>query len=314
MRKLICLVVVAVATTGCGASGVLGLKRSAGPTSPAEGERLGPSASPTESLETFMRKVRKLSADATPARAQAATSLETYDPRLRSALAAAVLARTPDSYRAVAREYWRLGIFDKAHQYLNGALTMGPQDAATLDALARLWRDAGFPQLGLADAHRAVYFAPQSAVAHNTLGTVLQALGQRVPAREAYERAARLDPSAAYAFNNLCYAWVLTGEGVRARTACERALQLQPDLAAARNNLALAHAVTGNLPAARATFAASGDEAGALYNTGMVHLARREFSNAVDAFAAAHASKPALALAAARERQAAEQRDRPSEE
>ena len=120
-----------------------------------------------------MGKMRKLSAEATPQRAPVA-SLETHDTRLRGAIAAAVLARTPQSYRLVAAEYWRVGVFDKAHEYLNAALTMSPQDAATFDALARLWRDAGFPQLGLADAHRAVYFAPDSAVAHNTLGTLLR--------------------------------------------------------------------------------------------------------------------------------------------
>ena len=308
MRKLCCLVIVAVATTGCGARSFLGLK----PGSPAKPEQAR-AASPTEALETFMGKMRKLSAEAAPPRAES-PSLETHDTRLRAAIAAAVLARTPASYRLVAAEYWRVGVFDRAHEYLNAALAMAPQDAATFDALARLWRDAGFPQLGLADAHRAVYFAPHSAVAHNTLGTLLQALGRRVPARESYERAARLDASAAYALNNLCYAWVLEGDGKRARTACERALELQPDFAAARNNLALAHAVNGNLPAARDAFAASGDRAGALYNTGMVHLARREFANAVDAFAAAQASKPSLALAAARARQAAAHRDHKAEE
>ena len=308
MRKVICLVMVAAATAGCGTRSLLGLKRPSGTASQAA------AASPTEALETFMTKVRKLSTEATAARAAQTTSVETQDARLRSALAAAVFARTPESYRLVATEYWRLGIFDKAHEYLNTALSIAPQDSATLDAMARLWRDAGFPQAGLADAHRAVYFAPQSAVAHNTLGTVLQAMGRWDAARESYARAARLEPTAAYAFNNLCYAWVKAGDGNQARKACERALQLQPDFAAARNNLALAHAVNGNMPAARATFSASGDPAGALYNTGMVHLARREFANAVDAFAAAHASKPTLAVAAARARQAAAHRDGATEE
>jgi TolB-like protein len=104
----------------------------------------------------------RLTAEATPPRAEI-PSLETHDSQLRAAIAAAALARTPASYRLVAAEYWRVGVFDRSHEYLTAALAMAPQDAATFDALARLWRDAGFPQLGLADAHRAVYFAPESA-------------------------------------------------------------------------------------------------------------------------------------------------------
>ena len=303
MRIVSCFVVAAL-VSGCGARTSVDLTPDTAPPGPRQAE--APAASPTAALETFMGKVRKLSADATP-RTQAA-SLEAQDPRLRAALAAAVVSRSPSSYRMVASEYWRLRVFDKAHEYLNAALAMAPQDAATFDALARLWRDAGFPQLGLADAHRAAYHAPTSAIAQNTLGTLLQAIGQRAPARDAYVRATRLDPSAAYAFNNLCYALVLDGDGRRARAACERALELQPDFAAALNNLALAFAVAGDVPAAQRTFAASGDAAAAHYNTGIVHLAQRNYTSAVDAFAAAQTARPTLAIAAARARQAAAQR------
>jgi Tfp pilus assembly protein PilF len=67
---------------------------------------------------------------------------------------------------------------DKAHYYLVKALELAPKEAATHEAMARLWRDAGMPHLALGDAYRAVHYDPVSAPARNTLGTVFQALGR----------------------------------------------------------------------------------------------------------------------------------------
>ena len=207
--------------------------------------------------------------------------------------------------RAVAAEYRRLNIVDRAHVYLSRALALNPGDPVTYDAMARLWRDAGFPHLGLADAHRAVYFAPDSPEARNTLGTVLQALGHRALARKEYERALALNPFAAYALNNLCYSSLLDGAAADAVVLCNRALDSAPDLTAARNNLALAYESQGDHAAAQREFAASGDRAGALYNAGIVHLAQREYRSAVVAFQQAHALKPTLTHALTRAKQAA---------
>jgi Flp pilus assembly protein TadD len=81
---------------------------------------------------------------------------------------------------------------------------LNPRSAAAFDELARIWRDAGVPNLALPDATRAVYFAPTSAEAHNTLGTVLAMLGQLELARREFGRALALDPGAEYARTNLC--------------------------------------------------------------------------------------------------------------
>jgi Flp pilus assembly protein TadD len=261
-------------------------------------------AAPATSLATFIAKVRELSAQARPAR-QAVPTIEGTDPKLREALALALALPTLEHLRDVAGEYRRLGVFDKAHTYLSKALAVAPGDAITLDAMARLWRDAGLPGLALSDAHRAVYFAPTSPEARNTLGTVLQALGHRRMAQQEYERALALNPTASYALNNLCYASMLDGDAPSAVRFCRRAIDADPTLVAAHNNLALAYESQGNHAAAGREFAAAGDDAAALYNTGIVHLARREYGSAVEAFEAAHALKPALESAVARARQAA---------
>ena len=268
------------------------------PTSLGEFEgALGMGASPGESLESFMSKVRQRASEARPGRVPAAT-IEGQDPRLAAALAVASVRPEPETYRAVAREYSRLHIVDRAHDYLTRALAVDRRDWATYDTLARVWRDSGSPSVALGDAHRAVYYAPASPVARNTLGTILQAMGLKKGAREQYEHALRLDPGASYALNNLCYGWILDGDAPKAARACDQALSLNPDLNAARNNLGILYAAGGDFAGARSAFEQSGDQAVVSYNLGIMHLARREYRKAADSFADAQQAHPTRQTAA----------------
>jgi Flp pilus assembly protein TadD len=297
--RYVACVLVSMAVTGCASRQ---LAQQPGRV-PAAAALATAAAVPADSLEAYMGKVRQLSIANRPNR-PALQTLEGADPRLSTAIALAIVAPSAEAYRRVADEYRRVQVFDKAHEYLNRARLLDARDGATYDAMARLWRDAGFPQLALSDAHRAVYFAPSSPIARNTLGTVLQALGKRELARQQYEQALRLDAQAAYALNNLCYGWVLDGNGSKAVAACERAMAIQPDLTAARHNLALAKAVNGDTAGAQDMFASGNDRAMALYNTGIMHLAQRRYTQAVDAFEAAHVARPGMTRALARARQA----------
>jgi tetratricopeptide (TPR) repeat protein len=186
----------------------------------------------------------------------------------------------------------RHGVLDLAHEHFSAAVALEPEDGGSWDGLARIWRDWGFPHLALPDAYRAVYFVPGSPGAHNTLGTVLQALGRHADARAQFEQALALDVNAAYALSNLCYGWRLQGEAVKAAEACRSALRLRPDLESARNNLALAYEAEGNLAAALDTLAASADKARAAYNEGLLHLAGHRYRDALNAFDRARASRP----------------------
>jgi tetratricopeptide (TPR) repeat protein len=131
-------------------------------------------------------------------------TIEASDPGLSKALTVLRLMPSAVTHRAVAREYRRLKVDDTAFDHLKAALRIDPADASAYDELARIWRDWGFPHLGLPDAARAVYFAPHSAAARNTLGTVLAATGQPQAARREFETALALDPAAAFALENLC--------------------------------------------------------------------------------------------------------------
>lgn len=257
---------------------------------------------PEDSLTVFMDKVRAKSAQARPVQSRVGT-VEASDPALTAALLAISIEPTAAGHRAVAARYLRLGILDVAHEHFSAAVAIDRADAASWDGLARIWRDWGFPHLALSDAYRAVYHAPHSPTVHNTLGTVLQVLGRRAAARAQFEQALALDVTAAYALSNLCHAWRLEGNVSKATEACGQALQLQPDLEPARNNLALAYEAAGDLSSALATLAASTDKARAAYNEGLLHLARREYREALQSFDLARTQRPRFSAAEAIARQ-----------
>ena len=117
-------------------------------------------------------------------------------------------------------------MWDKAFDFLTEGLRHDPADASLHDALARAWRDWGFPDRGLTAAHRAVYHAPRSAEARNTLGTLLWALGQRADARQAFEAGGSTRPAGGYAWHNLCQAAMAEGQTREATSHCQRAAAL----------------------------------------------------------------------------------------
>jgi tetratricopeptide (TPR) repeat protein len=231
-----------------------------------------------------------------------ALMLESWDPRLGSALTELALGPTPERHRRVASEYRRLGVLDMAHTHLTNALRLDPGDAAAHDGLARIWRDWGFPHLGLADGLRAVELAPRSPVAANTLGTLYAGIGQLDRAYGWYARALSLEPGAPYAVNNFCYTAILLRRG-SAVDVCQRAVAVRPESRTTRNNLGLAYAASGDVQKAREQFASANDEAAAHYNMGIVFMAQRQYDKAVAAFEAAARLKPAFPLATARARQ-----------
>lgn len=154
-------------------------------------------------------------------------TLEATSPPLQRALLALSLLPSPAHYLQVAAAYRRAGIGDRAFDYLDAGVKHHPSEAALHDALARLWRDWGFAARGLAAAHRAVFHAPRSAEARNTLGTVLWALGERAEARHAFAAATQLDPRAWYAWHNLCAS--SPGAGTAdADSSCRRAADRAP--------------------------------------------------------------------------------------
>jgi tetratricopeptide (TPR) repeat protein len=187
-----------------------------------------------------------------------------------------------------------LGVFDQAIDYASRALDARPTGELSVELLelrARAYRDWGEPELALGDAHRATYRAPKSASAHNTMGTILFALGRSDDAVAAFKVALSLEPAAAWVNNNLCYVALVKGDEPTATERCQAALNADPLLAVARNNLGLVHAAAGRVDVAAREFRASGAAVGQ-YNLGIVLLAKREYPSALAAFEAALREAP----------------------
>ena len=150
-------------------------------------------------------------------------SLELNDPKLRQALASLAAAPTTERYIDVADSYIRRGVFDRAHDYLTRSVAVNGPNAVVYDALARLWRDWERPEEALAHAYRAIYLAPRSAAAHNTLGTVLYRMGKTADARSSFTRALAVDETAWYALANLCHINMTAGNTRTAIAQCRKA-------------------------------------------------------------------------------------------
>jgi Flp pilus assembly protein TadD len=257
-----------------------------------------PGARSDGALGDYVGQVRELAVRARPeSNGGFAATVEGQDPALAAALLELAAFPAAAVHRRAADRFRDLGILDKAYDHYASARTLDPADAEAYEGLARIWRDWGFPHLGLADASRSVYYGPSRPSSHNTLGTLLAALGRGAEARRSYERALALDPAAAYVLNNLCYLSFLEGEIPRAVAECARALVLDPSLVAARNNLALAYAADRRDDLSRREFLAAGTQAAGLYNIGIVHLAEKRYARAVEAFEAAHRHRPSWAAA-----------------
>jgi serine/threonine-protein kinase len=279
------------------------VKRGEAKRGEASVEKHEPARPAPDSLEQYVAKVRNLAARARPA-SNSLPTLEGQDRKLAAALLLAAAAPTAESLRNVGDEYRRVGVLDMAFRYYNRALRADTTDAAAYDGLARIWRDWGLPGLGLGDASRAVYYASSSGVSYNTLGTVMQALGNRRGARAAYEQAHRSDPHASYALTNLCYLSLLEANSDAALGECRRALELDPGSKPAHNNLALIYASQGRLDLARSELFHGSDEASSQFNMVVIYMAASDYVRAATAFQTALVARPSFSAAALRARQA----------
>lgn len=130
-------------------------------------------------------------------------TIEGRDRELREALLALSEHVDADAHLRVGWAYRQASVADRAFDHFDSALRLDSRLAAAYDGRARTWRDWGFAGLALSDSARAVFYAPESAAVHNTLGTVLLALGNCTAARRSFVRAVALDDHATYAHDNL---------------------------------------------------------------------------------------------------------------
>jgi Flp pilus assembly protein TadD len=294
--------VLAVACAGCAAHGTRFGSRFVRPGDPAISLD-GPAKMPRPDLTHALKDARNLQAPPAP-KSSLLPSLETSDSALAKALLLLAMQETPAHHRAVAAAYRDAGVLDFAFRHLQRAASLDHCDAAAYDGLARLERRWGRPDVALGEAYRAIHCNPVSPEIYNTLGTIMQTLGQTENARKAYEHAVALDAHAAYALNNLCYLDVSDGRNREGERFCRMALAASPGFEAARNNLALAY-VAENDEAGAEQQLMRGDATGdAWYNVGMLRLAAGRYVRAAEAFDEASIADPSSRIAGRRAAQA----------
>jgi tetratricopeptide (TPR) repeat protein len=298
----IVVVAAAVAVSGCAAHQAKFASRfvKAGEPSATYDD---PNAAPAPSLQDYTRKVRALQSKAVPKNSLLPT-IESSDPDLARALLLLAMHESPEHHRLAAVAYRRAGVLDYAYRHFQRATVLDPCDAVSYDGMARLWRDWGMPELGLTDVHRALHCTRKSAEIYNTLGTILETLGEQAGAERAYQSALALNPRATFALNNLCYIQMIKGNGPAATHFCEAALAVDPNFAAARNNLALVEAKGGDLAGSERRLRSASANAVSLYNVGVLRLSERRYGDAALVFDEAAATQPSMTIARQRSVQA----------
>ena len=161
--------------------------RQAGEARPRRGRAL--SSARALPLQEHMQMIRHLSARPVM-KESAGAKAESVDPQLAAALRVAAAGPSAENHLRIAQRV------SPARDSRHGLHLREPRRCCRsrgsprrTRCLARIWRDWGFPELGIGPASRATYFAPASAAAENTLGTLLDAIGQPAEARRAFARA-----------------------------------------------------------------------------------------------------------------------------
>lgn len=227
-----------------------------------------------------------------PLRPQASATLEQARRTLADATRRHAEVQTLETERALAEAYVAAGVSDQALDHFAAALRLAPRDVASLEGLARIWRDWGYLDAALPAAYRAAFWGADSASAHNTLGTVLLKAGHLDAAAAQFHRARELEPASAFPMNNLCYLELQRSRPDAAVPLCRAAVALDPSSQTMRNNLVMALARTGAFAEARSVSGESATPALAAYNEGIVWLAEREPERAMDAFGRARLADP----------------------
>jgi cytochrome c-type biogenesis protein CcmH/NrfG len=162
-----------------------------------------PAALPKMDPAEIQRASREAIARRAASSPQQAPTIERLDPALRDAMAALQKEPSARAHVLVGQQYWRLRVYDAAYDHFSDAISLEPKNVGAWEGRARVWRAWHLPGLALSDVQRARFYGPNRPEVLNTLGTILEQLGQCGGAREAYASALKLDPEAIWARDNL---------------------------------------------------------------------------------------------------------------
>lgn len=135
---------------------------------------------------------------------------------------------------------------DDARAAFHSALSVDPDNAATLGNLAVVEMQLGNDEAALAHARAAVRAAPEEPVHHYNLGNLLALKKRYEEALPSLLRSVELDPGYAYAYNELGNVYLDLDHPAEARKAFEAGLACDHKLAKLHKNLARAALAEGH--------------------------------------------------------------------
>jgi tetratricopeptide (TPR) repeat protein len=177
---------------------------------------------------------------------------------------------------AAAQAQRRSGNREAAEQTCRQILAQHPGQPETLNLMAMLAHEAGWPDAAIAYLRRALVGRPLDAAFHYNLGTILHQQDALDDAIACYRQALRLKPELVEALANLGNALRRRGDDDEALAIFEQVLKAQPQSAEAYNNVGTALYKLGRFDEAAAHFERAielkPDHAKAHYNRALVWL------------------------------------------
>jgi Flp pilus assembly protein TadD len=202
---------------------------------------------------------------------------------------------SPGVRRAMARALLSQGNYQESVRMLRQALKEegGVGHPETHMLLGVSLRELRFFPEAEAELQLAIKLDSKSAEAWNSLGVLRQMSGQG-DAIQAFREACRLAPDEADYHNNLGFSLYLVGKFQEASEELRHAVTIAPDVQRFRNNLGFALGAVGQYDDAKAAFLATGSEAQANNNLGVVYEKKGDLERATAAYQTAVSIDPAL--------------------
>jgi Flp pilus assembly protein TadD len=255
------------------------------PLMPADGQAQAPidasatAAAPSRKPRTVVDKLNEVAIE----KLTAADYPGAIDPLRR------VLNLTPDSPPAhgnLALALWRNKLAPQAEIHCRRALALNPTYVAAHRILAELLRERNAPD-ALAGYDRLLELDPDSFMAHNNRGLLLNKLGRRRDADASFARALELEPGNPHVrFNQLMMQ--PDGDPAEARECCLRALEERPDDPDIMTNLAIVLQFSGRYDEAKAQYervlSIAPDHLSAQFNLSLLLLLQGEYSTGWTAY------------------------------
>jgi Flp pilus assembly protein TadD len=202
---------------------------------------------------------------------------------------------SPGVRRAMARAMMSQGNFQESVQMLRLALKEegGAGQSETHMLLGISLRELRFFPEAEKELQIALGLDSKSAEAWNSYGVLRQMSGQG-DALQAFREACRLAPDRAEYHNNLGFAYYLLEKFPEAVESLRHAVTIAPEAPRFRNNLGFALGAAGQYEAAKEAFLATGTEAQANNNLGVIYEKEGNLKRAIESYALAVSIDPNL--------------------